>query len=125
MEIWNTCFDPRCPRRVTTGGGGGAPATASAGYCLNKTLTIVILNCNFRYLYVNCRKWTKDYTLDDDSSSNQELAKEFHIRVIDLHTMQDLGDLDPIMRAQAVTECSLIDLDISKYYIARYYLKYI
>jgi F-box/WD-40 domain protein 5 len=72
-----------------------------------------------RYLYVNCRQWPHNYTIDDPLEP-PPIAQEIDIHVIDLLTFREVG---MVMRShKAFTpndECFFLFLDVSPSYVAR------
>lgn len=75
---------------------------------------------SFRYLYVNCRPWPKNYIISDPQES-PPLAQEVEISTIDLTTFNFVG---PVLRShKAYThsdECFFLNLDVSDDYVARW-----
>lgn len=76
------------------------------------------LSPDHRFLYVNSRAWPKGYEITDPLSP-PPIAQEIDIHVIDLQTLQEVGNL--LQSHKAFTpndECFFIFLDVSSQYIA-------
>lgn len=73
-----------------------------------------------RYLYVNCRQWPKNYSIENPFYP-PPIAQEIDIHVIDLMKMKRVGTMHQAHKAYTSNdECFFIFLDVSNEYVARY-----
>ncbi|XP_061169605.1 F-box/WD repeat-containing protein 5-like [Saccostrea echinata] len=71
-----------------------------------------------RYLYVNCRQWPKNYTIENPFYP-PPIAQEIDIHVIDLMKMKKVGKMYRSHKAYTPNdECFFIFLDVSNEYVA-------
>lgn len=71
-----------------------------------------------RYLYVNCRQWPKNYSIENPFYP-PPIAQEIDIHVIDLMKMKRVGTMHQAHKAYTSNdECFFIFLDVSNEYVA-------
>lgn len=76
------------------------------------------LSPDHRFLYINSRPWPKNYVIEQPLSP-PPIAQEIDIHVIDLTTMEEVGNLLRSHRAYTPNdECFFIFLDVSEKYVA-------
>ncbi|CAN7990824.1 unnamed protein product [Ixodes pacificus] len=76
------------------------------------------LSPDHRFLYINSRPWPQNYVIEQPLSP-PPIAQEIDIHVIDLTTMEEVGNLLRSHRAYTPNdECFFIFLDVSEQYVA-------
>ena len=81
-------------------------------------MTFLPIFTPFRYLYVNCRSWPKDYVIGDPLTP-PPIAQEIEIRVYDLVDMTEIKRFFGHKAFSPNDEFNFIFLDVCDMYVAR------